>query len=174
MEVRVLNLDHTNYTPLKYTHTTNSFIGLILNFVKFFEAQKSLHFWSKVPQITSKRDSSWNNTCKQMLSLSSSSSLVSFGGIAKKPFSASISLKCQYTPLRTTINSPDSMASPKWAQKTVTLPPQRRGCHLVTSKVCLWELSFMGSVFMVLDEFCGHPLYLMSINWFIFEKNNWG
>ncbi|WMV56919.1 hypothetical protein MTR67_050304 [Solanum verrucosum] len=69
-----------------------------------------------------------------MLSLSSSS-LVSFGGIAK-PFSAPIRLKCQYTPLRTTINNPsDSMASPKWAQKTVTLPPQRRGCHLVTSKV---------------------------------------
>lgn len=69
-----------------------------------------------------------------MLSLSSSS-LVSFGGIAK-PFSAPVRLKCQYSPLRTTINNPsDSMASPKWAQKTVTLPPQRRGCHLVTSKI---------------------------------------
>lgn len=26
-------------------------------------------------------------------------------------------------------------SGPKWAQKTVTLPPQRRGCHLITSKV---------------------------------------
>ncbi|CAN4105132.1 unnamed protein product [Withania somnifera] len=59
---------------------------------------------------------------------------LSFGGIAK-PFSAPISLKSQYTPLRTTINNPSNpMASPKWVQKTVTLPPQRRGCHLVTSK----------------------------------------
>ncbi|XP_027150626.1 uncharacterized protein LOC113750884 isoform X2 [Coffea eugenioides] len=24
--------------------------------------------------------------------------------------------------------------SPKWAQKTITIPPQRRGCHLITSK----------------------------------------
>ncbi|PHU01350.1 hypothetical protein BC332_31137 [Capsicum chinense] len=61
---------------------------------------------------------------------------LSFGGIAK-PFSGRISVKCEYTiPLRTTINNPsNSMASPKWAQKTVTLPPQRRGCHLVTSKI---------------------------------------
>lgn len=28
----------------------------------------------------------------------------------------------------------DSMAG-KWAQKTVVIPPQRRGCHLITSKV---------------------------------------
>ena len=36
-----------------------------------------------------------------------------------------------------TVNK-DSMAEstvPKWAQKTVSLPPLRRGCHLVTSKV---------------------------------------
>ncbi|CAL1383569.1 unnamed protein product [Linum trigynum] len=26
-------------------------------------------------------------------------------------------------------------AAPKWAQKTITLPPQRRGCHLITSKI---------------------------------------
>ncbi|XP_059638224.1 UPF0047 protein C4A8.02c isoform X2 [Cornus florida] len=34
---------------------------------------------------------------------------------------------------------PDSMAAtstaPKWAQKTITLPPQRRGCHLITPKI---------------------------------------
>ncbi|XP_030447137.1 UPF0047 protein C4A8.02c [Syzygium oleosum] len=34
-------------------------------------------------------------------------------------------------------NDPSSMATsgPKWAQKTITLPPQRRGCHLVTPKI---------------------------------------
>ncbi|XP_022936473.1 uncharacterized protein LOC111784738 [Cucurbita pepo subsp. pepo] len=26
-------------------------------------------------------------------------------------------------------------AGPKWAQKTVTLPPHRRGCHLITPKI---------------------------------------
>jgi secondary thiamine-phosphate synthase enzyme len=26
-------------------------------------------------------------------------------------------------------------SGPKWAQKTITLPPQRRGCHLITPKV---------------------------------------
>lgn len=47
-----------------------------------------------------------------------------------------------YTP--TTIDEPSkskSMAAaadtPKWFQKTVTLPPQRRGCHLITPKVTL-------------------------------------
>lgn len=31
----------------------------------------------------------------------------------------------------------DSMAAsaPKWAQKTITLPPHHRGCHLITPKV---------------------------------------
>ncbi|XP_006386119.1 uncharacterized protein LOC7474534 isoform X1 [Populus trichocarpa] len=31
----------------------------------------------------------------------------------------------------------DSMATsaPKWAQKTITLPPHRRGCHLITPKI---------------------------------------
>uniref|UniRef100_A0A7C8Z055 Uncharacterized protein n=1 Tax=Opuntia streptacantha TaxID=393608 RepID=A0A7C8Z055_OPUST len=28
-----------------------------------------------------------------------------------------------------------SASNPKWAQKTITLSPQRRGCHLITSKV---------------------------------------
>lgn len=28
-----------------------------------------------------------------------------------------------------------SSSGPKWAQKTITLPPQRRGCHLITPKV---------------------------------------
>ncbi|KAL9314739.1 hypothetical protein ACSQ67_020191 [Phaseolus vulgaris] len=36
-----------------------------------------------------------------------------------------------------TINDPTSMpmvAAPKWSQKTIVLPPLKRGCHLVTSK----------------------------------------
>ncbi|XP_006303575.2 uncharacterized protein LOC17897774 [Capsella rubella] len=28
-----------------------------------------------------------------------------------------------------------SSSGPKWAQKTITLPPQRRGCHLITPKI---------------------------------------
>ncbi|KAB1203488.1 UPF0047 protein YjbQ [Morella rubra] len=38
-----------------------------------------------------------------------------------------------------TANDPNSMAAagagPKWAQKTIILPPQRRGCHLITPKI---------------------------------------
>ncbi|RRT56127.1 hypothetical protein B296_00048053 [Ensete ventricosum] len=33
-----------------------------------------------------------------------------------------------------TTTSTESMAA-KWAQKTVVIPPYRRGCHLITSKV---------------------------------------
>ncbi|KAJ1393070.1 YjbQ-like superfamily [Sesbania bispinosa] len=36
----------------------------------------------------------------------------------------------------TTVKDPSSTAAaPKWAQKTITLPPQRRGCHHITSKI---------------------------------------
>ncbi|KAL0432827.1 UNVERIFIED_CONTAM: hypothetical protein Slati_2617000 [Sesamum latifolium] len=31
--------------------------------------------------------------------------------------------------------SPSVGVAPKWAQKTVTIPAQRRGCHLITSKI---------------------------------------
>ncbi|WVZ20524.1 hypothetical protein V8G54_007846 [Vigna mungo] len=34
-----------------------------------------------------------------------------------------------------TINDPTSIAAPKWSQKTITFPPLKRGCHLVTSKI---------------------------------------
>ncbi|MED6206152.1 hypothetical protein PIB30_024315 [Stylosanthes scabra] len=27
------------------------------------------------------------------------------------------------------------VAAPKWAQKTITLPPHKRGCHLITPKI---------------------------------------
>ncbi|KAF3446962.1 hypothetical protein FNV43_RR12142 [Rhamnella rubrinervis] len=44
---------------------------------------------------------------------------------AKSPFSTS------------TASDPSSMATagPKWAQKTITLPPLSRGCHLITPKI---------------------------------------
>ncbi|KAK7828312.1 calcium-binding protein cml38 [Quercus suber] len=47
----------------------------------------------------------------------------------------------------TTTNDPNSMAAagPKWAQKTITLPPQRRGCHLITPKADKRSLSLTGS-----------------------------
>lgn len=73
-------------------------------------------------------------------------SAASFGGISK-PVSAQIRLKSLYTPATFTDPSSDSMAGsagtgPKWAQKTITLPPLRRGCHLVTPKVYIHYLSF--------------------------------
>ncbi|KAK2988155.1 hypothetical protein RJ640_020637 [Escallonia rubra] len=75
---------------------------------------------------------------------SSPSSLVSLGGFAKpKPvvFGGGIRVKALYTPNKTTFNDPSdskmaaAATAPKWAQKTITLPPQRRGCHLVTPKI---------------------------------------
>ncbi|XP_076946350.1 UPF0047 protein C4A8.02c [Bidens hawaiensis] len=35
----------------------------------------------------------------------------------------------------TTTSDPSTMAAPKWAQKTITLPPHNRGCHLITPKI---------------------------------------
>lgn len=46
-----------------------------------------------------------------------------------------------YTAKPSSVNSDsNSMAAavPKWAQKTITLPPQRRGCHLITPKVTVF------------------------------------
>ncbi|GMY29024.1 UPF0047 protein YjbQ-like [Fagus crenata] len=58
--------------------------------------------------------------------------------LASKPAWAPVSVKSLYTsrPPSTT-NDQNSMAAagPKWAQKTVSLPPQRRGCHLITPKI---------------------------------------
>lgn len=53
---------------------------------------------------------------------------------AAKPLSPPARVRAITT---TTANDPSSMAttSPKWAQKTITLPPLRRGCHLITPKV---------------------------------------
>ncbi|PIA56936.1 hypothetical protein AQUCO_00700945v1 [Aquilegia coerulea] len=35
----------------------------------------------------------------------------------------------------TTTEDQGVMATPKWAQKTITLTPHKRGCHLITSKI---------------------------------------
>lgn len=53
--------------------------------------------------------------------------------LAKFPFS----VKAQNP---TTLKTKEFMAestAPKWAQKTIALPPYKRGCHLVTPKVPL-------------------------------------
>uniref|UniRef100_A0A453T7S4 Uncharacterized protein n=1 Tax=Aegilops tauschii subsp. strangulata TaxID=200361 RepID=A0A453T7S4_AEGTS len=31
--------------------------------------------------------------------------------------------------------APGSVAAPRWAQTTVVIPPQRRGCHIITHKI---------------------------------------
>ncbi|KAE8057480.1 hypothetical protein FH972_014170 [Carpinus fangiana] len=57
---------------------------------------------------------------------------------AAKPASAPVRVRSLYTSRTpSTANDPNSMAAaaPKWAQKTITLPPQRRGCHLITPKI---------------------------------------
>ncbi|KAM5574073.1 UPF0047 protein YjbQ [Rosa sericea] len=64
-------------------------------------------------------------------------SSLSFLSVAK-PLSVSspVRIKCSFVTAPTTTD-PNSMAAsgPKWAQKTITLPPQRRGCHLITPKI---------------------------------------
>ncbi|CAA2964197.1 Hypothetical predicted protein [Olea europaea subsp. europaea] len=72
------------------------------------------------------------------------------GGLSAKPLSGPIAINFWHnsSPCRTIKNqlfvNSISMASgatvetataPKWAQKTVTIPAQRRGCHLITSKI---------------------------------------
>ncbi|CAJ2650295.1 unnamed protein product [Trifolium pratense] len=50
--------------------------------------------------------------------------------VAKLPFSVKSQLP--------TVKTKESMATstaPKWAQKTISLPPYKRGCHLVTPKI---------------------------------------
>ncbi|KAK7251984.1 hypothetical protein RIF29_35634 [Crotalaria pallida] len=51
--------------------------------------------------------------------------------ICAAKFQVSVGVKSQQQ-----ASSVKTMATaPKWAQKTITLPPHRRGCHLVTSKI---------------------------------------
>ncbi|KAK2661020.1 hypothetical protein Ddye_007553 [Dipteronia dyeriana] len=46
-------------------------------------------------------------------------------------------VKALYTANPGTVDDRNHMAAsnPKWAQKTITLPPHRRGCHLITPKI---------------------------------------
>ena len=82
---------------------------------------------------------------KKMQSLSSSSSISSLlvGGKGKGQVGRlnkkTISITCVYTPSSVTKsnnnNNMSSSSAAKWAQKTITLPPHNRGCHLITPKV---------------------------------------
>ncbi|MFS8006132.1 putative thiamine phosphate synthase [Helianthus anomalus] len=62
---------------------------------------------------------------------SSVSLAVGVGGIKKSSWFAVKSVGSN-----TTLSDPCLvMAAPKWAQKTITLPPHNRGCHLITPKI---------------------------------------
>lgn len=77
--------------------------------------------------------------------------------IAARPIKTRIVVSQSRT---TTIDDPSSSSSssismataPRWAQKTITLPPQTRGCHLVTSKVSYIH-SFLCSLLSFLPSF---------------------
>ncbi|KAJ4866948.1 Uncharacterized protein Rs2_36640 [Raphanus sativus] len=62
------------------------------------------------------------------------SSMIFFSGVVPP----ALRVRSVFTPANPATDR-GSMASPsggpKWAQKTITLPPQRRGCHLITSKI---------------------------------------
>ncbi|XP_057489952.1 uncharacterized protein LOC130775960 isoform X1 [Actinidia eriantha] len=45
------------------------------------------------------------------------------------------SLHTTNTPNTTSAGYSSNSMAAKWAQKTITLPPQRRGCHLITPKI---------------------------------------
>ncbi|XP_031120749.1 uncharacterized protein LOC116024005 [Ipomoea triloba] len=78
--------------------------------------------------------------------------LASSGLVSTAPLQLRIAARPRHRPIKTrivvsqsrttTIDDPSSYSSsismataPRWAQKTITLPPQTRGCHLVTSKI---------------------------------------
>ncbi|XP_044511093.1 UPF0047 protein C4A8.02c isoform X2 [Mangifera indica] len=73
------------------------------------------------------------------LVISTMQSSALFSGVISKPPSL-VRVKALFTANPGTI-SDNSMAgsgsssAPKWAQKTITLPPHRRGCHLITPKI---------------------------------------
>ncbi|OWM85969.1 UPF0047 protein C4A8.02c [Punica granatum] len=57
---------------------------------------------------------------------------------AAKPLSSPappVRVRAVFTNPTTDQNSMAAASGPKWAQKTIKLPPLRRGCHLVTSKI---------------------------------------
>lgn len=64
---------------------------------------------------------------------------------AAKPLSSPLRISSSLVTAPTT--DPNSMAAsgPKWAQKTITLPPQTRGCHLITPQVLLIIISVLST-----------------------------
>lgn len=59
-------------------------------------------------------------------------------------FSVPLRVRSVFTPANpaTERASMATSSGPKWAQKTITLPPLRRGCHLITPKVSLCVIFF--------------------------------
>lgn len=58
--------------------------------------------------------------------------------LGAKPLVSAHRVRSFHSPASIDTSSSTSMAAtstPKWAQKTITLSPQTRGCHLITSKV---------------------------------------
>lgn len=74
--------------------------------------------------------------------------------VAKFPFS----VKAQLPTVKTKESMAESTA-PKWAQKTIALPPYKRGCHLVTPKV----LSILVSYFPSISFFIHQTLTIFQI-----------
>ncbi|ESQ34688.1 hypothetical protein EUTSA_v10008709mg [Eutrema salsugineum] len=61
------------------------------------------------------------------------SSTIFFSGVVPSP----LRVRSVFTPANPATDraSMATSSGPKWAQKTITLPPQRRGCHLITPKI---------------------------------------
>nr|XP_043631216.1 uncharacterized protein LOC122602692 isoform X4 [Erigeron canadensis] len=75
-----------------------------------------------------------------MQSLSSSVSYVSSAALPLTKAKAKGNKKfqvvsCVYTPEKSSSMAAAAASGPKWAQKTITLPPHNRGCHLITPKI---------------------------------------
>ena len=66
------------------------------------------------------------------------SSTIFFSGVVPP----SLRVRSVLTPATERGSMATSSNGPKWAQKTITLPPQRRGCHLITPKVSSFECFF--------------------------------
>uniref|UniRef100_A0ACD5ZE19 Uncharacterized protein n=1 Tax=Avena sativa TaxID=4498 RepID=A0ACD5ZE19_AVESA len=44
-------------------------------------------------------------------------------------------VRCELAAAAAAPTAPGALAAPRWAQKTVVIPPQRRGCHIITHKI---------------------------------------
>ncbi|KAJ8453257.1 hypothetical protein Cgig2_008141 [Carnegiea gigantea] len=67
-----------------------------------------------------------------------------------------------HTPgIDTSMAATSSTPTPKWAQKTITLSPQRRGCHLITSKVSAFS-TYLSIVYG--EELMSHVIEVKCMN----------